>query len=156
MPFYYNSYHFSFWRAGSIFHNGRLNIYGPPTSSPERTFPRVVQAIEGKRFVIHCPVAGFPIQEVQWFKGIVSSIKVNLVCKIWILRINYTNDRFQLTESSFYAVYLIHIHKSLRKRIAKQWIFIIFDAQIIQKPFMDILGYFLFMNIYLLYTLYKV
>ena len=60
---------FLFYRAGSISHDGRLNIYGPPTSSPDRTFPRVVKAIEGKRFVLHCPVAGFPIQEVQWFKG---------------------------------------------------------------------------------------
>ena len=69
-----NSYFFC--RAGSISHFGRLNIYGPPTTSPEKTFPRVVKAIEGKHFIIHCPVAGFPIQEVQWTKGKLPSVLI--------------------------------------------------------------------------------
>ena len=57
------------FRAGSISHYGRLNIYGSPINSPERSFPRVLKAVEGKPFVVHCPVAGFPIQDVEWFKG---------------------------------------------------------------------------------------
>ena len=57
------------FRAGSISHYGRLNIYGSPINSPERSFPRVIKAVEGKPFVVHCPVAGFPIQDVDWFKG---------------------------------------------------------------------------------------
>ena len=68
-----------FYRAGSIFHYGRLNIYGPPTSSAERSFPRVVKAVEGKQFVIHCPVAGFPIQEVRWTKGILRFPKLRIL-----------------------------------------------------------------------------
>ncbi len=32
-------------------------------------------AIEGKRFVVHCPVAGFPIEEVTWKKGMNSVIE---------------------------------------------------------------------------------
>ena len=57
------------FRAGSISHYGRLNIYGSPINTPERSFPRVIKAVEGKPFVVHCPVAGFPIQDVEWFKG---------------------------------------------------------------------------------------
>ena len=74
------------FRAGSISHYGRLNIYGSPINFPERSFPRVLKAVEGKPFVVHCPVAGFPIQDVEWFKG------NNLNCIILYSRI-YRNIR---------------------------------------------------------------
>ena len=66
------------FRAGSISHYGRLNIYGSPINSPERSFPRVLKAVEGKPFVVHCPVAGFPIQDVEWFKGNVLEVALYL------------------------------------------------------------------------------
>ena len=54
-------------RAGSTSHSARLNIYGPPMV---RRFPsQALKAVEAKRFVAHCPVAGFPIEEVKWRKG---------------------------------------------------------------------------------------
>jgi len=49
-----------------VSHSSRLNIYGPPVV---RTFPEKIKAVEGKLFMLKCPVAGFPIQEVKWKKG---------------------------------------------------------------------------------------
>ena len=60
-------------RAGSATHSSRLNIYGPPLIRP---FPvSGLKAVEGKPFVVHCPVAGFPIEEVAWKKGELSSLR---------------------------------------------------------------------------------
>ena len=54
-------------RAGSATHSSRLNIYGPPIIRP---FPASgLKAVEGRAFVVRCPVAGFPIEEVAWKKG---------------------------------------------------------------------------------------
>ena len=54
-------------RAGAAAHSARLNVYGPPLIRP---FPASgLRAVEGRAFVVHCPVAGFPIEEVAWKKG---------------------------------------------------------------------------------------
>jgi len=37
-----------------------------------RPFPNPVKAVEGKDFVIHCPVSGYPIEEIAWSKDGVS------------------------------------------------------------------------------------
>ena len=59
-------------RAGSATHSSRLNLYGPPLIRP---FPASgLNAVEGRAFVVHCPVAGFPIEEVAWKKGEFSSV----------------------------------------------------------------------------------
>ncbi|XP_040563720.1 cell adhesion molecule Dscam2 isoform X2 [Lepeophtheirus salmonis] len=52
-------------RAGSIIHQGRLNIYGAPMIRP---WPEEIKAIEGRTFVLHCPLGGFPIEAVLWEK----------------------------------------------------------------------------------------
>ena len=54
------------YRAGESVHQGRLNIYGRPMVRP---FPNPVKAVEGKDFVIHCPVSGYPIEDIAWSKG---------------------------------------------------------------------------------------
>ena len=60
-------------RAGSATHSSRLNLYGPPLIRP---FPASgLKAVEGRAFVVHCPVAGFPIEEVAWKKGESSSLR---------------------------------------------------------------------------------
>ena len=63
-------------RAGSATHSSRLNLYGPPLIRP---FPASgLKAVEGRAFVVHCPVAGFPIEEVAWKKGEFSSLRCPL------------------------------------------------------------------------------
>ena len=52
-------------RAGSKKHFGRLNIYGPPKA---RSFPKDLKAIEGQKFILHCPVGGYPLDGVRWDK----------------------------------------------------------------------------------------
>eukprot|EP00095_Tigriopus_kingsejongensis_P001845 maker-scaffold10_size831480-snap-gene-7.22 protein:Tk01845 transcript:maker-scaffold10_size831480-snap-gene-7.22-mRNA-1 annotation:"down syndrome cell adhesion molecule-like protein" len=52
-------------RAGSVSHSSRLNVYGAPFI---RRFPTPLRAIEGKPFLMICPAAGFPIEEITWTK----------------------------------------------------------------------------------------
>ncbi|XP_059078554.1 cell adhesion molecule Dscam2-like [Tigriopus californicus] len=52
-------------RAGSVSHSARLNVYGAPFI---RRFPTPLRAIEGKPFLMICPAAGFPIEEITWTK----------------------------------------------------------------------------------------
>lgn len=54
-------------RAGSTAHAARLNIYGPPMVTDR--FPFAVKAVEGRPLVLHCPVAGFPLESVIWEQG---------------------------------------------------------------------------------------
>ena len=46
------------YRAGSKKHAGRLNIYGTPTA---RDFPVDLKAVEGREFILHCPMGGYPL-----------------------------------------------------------------------------------------------
>ncbi len=55
-------------RAGSASHSSRLNVYGPPLVRPFPS-PGPLRAVEGRDFVVHCPVGGYPIQRVSWTKG---------------------------------------------------------------------------------------
>ena len=68
-------------RAGAAAHSSRLNVYGPPLIRP---FPASgLRAVEGRAFVVHCPVAGFPIEEVAWKKGELTSNSFSLrACKL--------------------------------------------------------------------------
>ena len=59
------------YRAGESVHQGRLNIYGRPMVRP---FPNPVKAVEGKDFVIHCPVSGYPIEDIAWSKGMLEPL----------------------------------------------------------------------------------
>ena len=68
-------------------HCSRLNVYGPPLIRP---FPASgLRAVEGRAFVVHCPVAGFPIEEVAWKKGELTSNSYSLrACKLCILALS--------------------------------------------------------------------
>ncbi len=43
-------------------------MYGPPLVRPFPS-PGPLRAVEGRDFVVHCPVGGYPIQRVSWTKG---------------------------------------------------------------------------------------
>ncbi|KAK6627071.1 Down syndrome cell adhesion molecule-like protein Dscam2 [Polyplax serrata] len=52
-------------RAGKVSHSARLNVYGLPYI---RLIPKVT-AIAGETLRLKCPVAGYPIEEIQWEQG---------------------------------------------------------------------------------------
>ncbi|CAG0906842.1 unnamed protein product, partial [Darwinula stevensoni] len=53
-------------KAGEDSHEERLNVYGPPVVREMATQTAVV----GEDFRISCPVGGFPIKRISWFKGL--------------------------------------------------------------------------------------
>ncbi|XP_022240087.1 Down syndrome cell adhesion molecule-like protein Dscam2 [Limulus polyphemus] len=51
--------------AGTVFHSGRMDVYGPPFVRP-----MVNQTVlAGRSAVFYCPVSGYPIKEIIWRKG---------------------------------------------------------------------------------------
>ncbi|KAL1110124.1 hypothetical protein AAG570_008201, partial [Ranatra chinensis] len=51
-------------RAGSVFHQAPLRVYGPPVV---RKIPPI-SAVAGKHLTITCPVGGYPIHSITWEK----------------------------------------------------------------------------------------
>ncbi|KAH8382248.1 hypothetical protein KR009_002562, partial [Drosophila setifemur] len=50
---------------GSVQHSARLNVYGPPyvrAISP-------IKAVAGEDIIVHCPFAGYPIEQIRWEKA---------------------------------------------------------------------------------------
>ncbi|CAL4073591.1 unnamed protein product, partial [Meganyctiphanes norvegica] len=50
--------------AGTTTHTARLNIYGAPHVRPMGQ----VSAVAGESYIVTCPVAGYPIDEIIWMK----------------------------------------------------------------------------------------
>lgn len=50
-----------------ISHSSRINVYGVPFI---REMPSV-QVVAGKQLYVKCPVAGYPIESINWERGIV-------------------------------------------------------------------------------------
>ncbi|BFF92546.1 Down syndrome cell adhesion molecule-like protein Dscam2 [Drosophila madeirensis] len=50
---------------GSVQHSARLNVYGPP-------YVRAIgpiKAVAGEDIIVHCPFAGYPIEQIRWEKA---------------------------------------------------------------------------------------
>ena len=47
---------------GKVFHQARLNIFGPPKERPLRN----MTAILGREIVLPCPMSGYPITTTSW------------------------------------------------------------------------------------------
>ncbi|XP_023034507.1 Down syndrome cell adhesion molecule-like protein Dscam2 isoform X1 [Drosophila willistoni] len=50
---------------GSVQHSSRLNVYGPP-------YVRAIgpiKAVAGEDITVHCPFAGYPIEQIRWEKA---------------------------------------------------------------------------------------
>uniref|UniRef100_A0A6P4DVD5 Down syndrome cell adhesion molecule-like protein Dscam2 n=1 Tax=Drosophila rhopaloa TaxID=1041015 RepID=A0A6P4DVD5_DRORH len=50
---------------GSVLHSARLNVYGPP-------YVRAIgpiKAVAGEDIIVHCPFAGYPIDQIRWEKA---------------------------------------------------------------------------------------
>ncbi|KAH8340543.1 hypothetical protein KR059_000756, partial [Drosophila kikkawai] len=50
---------------GSARHSARLNVYGPP-------YVRAIgpiKAVAGEDIIVHCPFAGYPIEQIRWEKA---------------------------------------------------------------------------------------
>lgn len=50
-----------------ISHSSRINVYGVPFI---REMP-IIQAVAGKQLHVKCPVAGYPIESINWERGMV-------------------------------------------------------------------------------------
>ncbi|XP_046991954.1 Down syndrome cell adhesion molecule-like protein Dscam2 [Schistocerca americana] len=48
---------------GTVSHEARLNVYGPPYV---RQLPQAVRAVAGGAALLRCPYAGYPVAEVSW------------------------------------------------------------------------------------------
>ncbi|XP_016950327.1 cell adhesion molecule Dscam2 isoform X1 [Drosophila biarmipes] len=50
---------------GSVLHSARLNVYGPP-------YVRAIgpiKAVAGEDIIVHCPFAGYPVEQIRWEKA---------------------------------------------------------------------------------------
>ncbi|XP_032577970.1 Down syndrome cell adhesion molecule-like protein Dscam2 [Drosophila sechellia] len=50
---------------GSVQHSARLNVYGPP-------YVRAIgpiKAVAGEDIIVHCPFAGYPVEQIRWEKA---------------------------------------------------------------------------------------
>ncbi|PSN53675.1 Down syndrome cell adhesion molecule-like protein Dscam2 [Blattella germanica] len=52
-------------RVGEVIHEARLNVYGSPYI---RTMGEI-SAVAGENLKVTCPVAGFPIDNIKWYRG---------------------------------------------------------------------------------------
>ncbi|XP_052125989.1 cell adhesion molecule Dscam2-like [Frankliniella occidentalis] len=51
-------------RVGDVHHQAQLNVYGPPHARPMGE----ISAVAGETLSISCPAAGYPIDEIRWFR----------------------------------------------------------------------------------------
>lgn len=52
-------------KVGAVEHAAKINVYGPPHVRPMEK-----QAIvAGGTLIVHCPVAGYPIESITWERG---------------------------------------------------------------------------------------
>lgn len=56
-------------KVGTAEHSARLNVYGLPFI---RSMDKVA-VVAGEMMYVTCPVAGYPIESIQWEKGIICS-----------------------------------------------------------------------------------
>ena len=51
--------------VGSVRHSARLNVYGLPYIRPMEK----ASVVAGDTMLVHCPVAGYPIDSIVWEKS---------------------------------------------------------------------------------------
>lgn len=50
------------FQVGSASHSSRVNVYGLPYVRPMKKRP----VVAGDNLIVHCPVAGYPIDSIVW------------------------------------------------------------------------------------------
>jgi len=55
-----------------VSHSSRINVYGVPFV---REMPSV-HVVAGKQLIVKCPVAGYPIESINWERGKVYNFKL--------------------------------------------------------------------------------